>query len=50
MRCFLMVPSFDWSLIQRIITGMYHNLTCGETDDNVDIVFNDAISWVEKRI
>ena len=30
--------------------GMYHSLTCRETDENIDIVFRDAISWVEKRI
>jgi hypothetical protein len=29
---------------------MYHSLTSGETDENVEIVFNDAISWVEARI
>lgn len=30
--------------------GMYHNLTAGETDENIQIVFNDVISWVMKRI
>ena len=28
---------------------MYHNLTAGETDENIEIVFNDAISWVLER-
>eukprot|EP00956_Cyclotella_meneghiniana_P016467 scaffold25997_cov68-Cyclotella_meneghiniana.AAC.4 len=41
-------PSTDKSI--RLYKGMYHSLTCGETDDNIEIVFNDAISWVEERI
>ncbi len=28
---------------------MYHNLTTGETDENIDTVFDDAISWVTDR-
>lgn len=28
---------------------MYHNLTGGETDENISIVFNDAIEWVTQR-
>ncbi|KAL3800805.1 hypothetical protein HJC23_001642 [Cyclotella cryptica] len=41
-------PSKDKSI--QLYKGMYHSLTCGETDENVEIVFNDAISWVEARI
>ena len=33
----------------RLYKGMYHNLTGGETDENIEIVFNDAISWVLER-
>ncbi|KAL3809412.1 hypothetical protein ACHAXA_009156 [Cyclostephanos tholiformis] len=33
----------------KLYRGMYHNLTTGETDENIDIVFNDAISWVTDR-
>ena len=28
---------------------MYHNLTGGETDENIETVFNDAISWATER-
>lgn len=30
--------------------GMMHTLTAGETDENIDIVFNDVINWIEARI
>jgi len=33
----------------KLYKGMYHNLTAGETDENIEIVFNDAISWVLER-
>jgi hypothetical protein len=29
--------------------GMCHNLTCGETDENVELIFNDAIDWALER-
>jgi len=40
-------PSKDKDI--RLYKGMYHNLTGGETDENIEIVFNDAISWVTER-
>eukprot|EP00578_Thalassiosira_sp_NH16_P027052 CAMPEP_0181102374 /NCGR_PEP_ID=MMETSP1071-20121207/14282_1 /TAXON_ID=35127 /ORGANISM="Thalassiosira sp., Strain NH16" /LENGTH=384 /DNA_ID=CAMNT_0023185345 /DNA_START=184 /DNA_END=1335 /DNA_ORIENTATION=- len=36
-------PSKDKDI--KLYKGMYHNLTGGETDENIDIVFNDVISW-----
>jgi acylglycerol lipase len=33
----------------KLYCGMYHNLTTGETDENIDTVFDDAISWVTDR-
>ena len=33
----------------KLYRGMYHNLTTGETDENIDTVFDDAISWVTDR-
>ena len=31
----------------KLYRGMFHNLTTGETDENIDTVFDDAtISWV----
>jgi hypothetical protein len=29
---------------------MMHTLTAGETDENIDLVFNDVINWIEARI
>lgn len=29
--------------------GMWHGLTSGEPDDNVELVFADMISWLDKR-
>lgn len=40
-------PSKDKDI--KLYKGMYHNLTAGETDENIETVFNDAISWVAKR-
>lgn len=40
-------PSKDKDI--KLYEGMYHNLTGGETDKNIEIVFNDAISWVTER-
>jgi len=40
-------PSKDKEI--KLYKGMYHNLTCGETDENVDTVFNDAINWAIAR-
>jgi len=33
----------------RLYEGMWHNLTCGEPDENVDRVFNDVIEWILER-
>jgi alpha-beta hydrolase superfamily lysophospholipase len=33
----------------KLYKGMYHNLTCGNTEEEVETVFNDAISWVLER-
>ena len=40
-------PSLDKTI--KLYEGMYHNLTTGETDENIDMVFGDAISWVSER-
>jgi len=40
-------PSKDKEI--KLYKGMYHNLTAGETDENIETVFNDAISWVAER-
>lgn len=41
-------PSKDKTI--KLYAGMYHNLTAGETDDNIETVFNDAIAWTKERI
>mmetsp|Transcript_4697 Transcript_4697/g.9076 ORF Transcript_4697/g.9076 Transcript_4697/m.9076 type:complete len:380 (-) Transcript_4697:455-1594(-) len=41
-------PSKDKTI--KLYKGMYHNLTGGETDENIETVFNDAISWAIERI
>ncbi|KAI3800935.1 hypothetical protein L1987_29035 [Smallanthus sonchifolius] len=33
----------------KLYPGMWHGLTSGETDDNIDLVFGDIISWLDKR-
>ncbi|XP_035833752.1 caffeoylshikimate esterase-like isoform X4 [Helianthus annuus] len=33
----------------KLYPGMWHGLTAGETDHNIDIVFGDIISWLDKR-
>lgn len=40
-------PSKDKEI--KLYKGMYHNLTGGETDENIGIVFNDAIEWIMQR-
>jgi acylglycerol lipase len=40
-------PSNDKQLI--VYEDMYHNLTCGETDENIQLVFNDIIQWIIDR-
>ncbi|CAN1196359.1 Caffeoylshikimate esterase [Linum perenne] len=31
----------------KLYPGMWHGLTSGETDDNVQIVFSDVVSWLD---
>ncbi|KAL6515973.1 hypothetical protein OROGR_019278 [Orobanche gracilis] len=33
----------------KLYPGMWHGLTAGEPDDNIDIVFSDIISWLDKH-
>ncbi len=33
----------------QLYCGMYHNLTTGETDENMHTVFHDEISWAMDR-
>ncbi|KAF4366650.1 hypothetical protein G4B88_010725 [Cannabis sativa] len=33
----------------KLYPGMWHGLTSGEPDENVEIVFSDIISWLEKH-
>lgn len=39
--------SFDKTL--NMYPGMWHGLTSGEPDDNIDMVFKDIIVWLSKR-
>lgn len=34
----------------KLYPGMWHNLTYGETQENINTVFSDIIDWVEKKI
>ncbi|XP_021643394.2 caffeoylshikimate esterase isoform X3 [Hevea brasiliensis] len=33
----------------KLYSGMWHGLTAGETNENVDIVFADIIDWLDKH-
>ncbi|KAL8160676.1 hypothetical protein V2J09_002213 [Rumex salicifolius] len=33
----------------KLYQGMWHGLTAGEPDHNVEIVFNDVVDWLDKR-
>ncbi|KAI3526846.1 hypothetical protein L1887_06112 [Cichorium endivia] len=33
----------------KLYPGMWHGLTAGETDHNIDIIFADIISWLHNR-
>nr|GMD23566.1 caffeoylshikimate esterase-like [Ipomoea batatas] len=33
----------------KLYPGMWHGLTSGEPDENIQIVFSDIISWLDKR-
>lgn len=41
-------PSDDKTI--RLYEGMWHNLTTGEPDENIDRVYGDIISWIQERI
>ncbi|XP_051131668.1 caffeoylshikimate esterase-like isoform X2 [Andrographis paniculata] len=34
----------------KLYPGMWHALTAGEPDNNVDIVFSDILSWLDNRV
>lgn len=40
--------SFDKTI--KLYPGMWHALTSGEPDHNVDLVFADIISWLDRRL
>ncbi|KAL3800806.1 hypothetical protein HJC23_001643 [Cyclotella cryptica] len=40
-------PSSDKSI--KLYEGFWHSINIGESDENLDIVFNDAIEWILKR-
>jgi len=33
----------------KLYPGMWHGLTAGEPDDNIELVYNDIIHWLNKR-
>ncbi|CAA2987862.1 Hypothetical predicted protein [Olea europaea subsp. europaea] len=33
----------------KLYPGMWHGLTSGEPDNNIEIVFSDIVSWLDKR-
>lgn len=33
----------------KLYPGMWHGLTAGEPDDNIEIVFNDIIEWLDNH-
>lgn len=33
----------------KMYPGMWHALTSGEPDENIEIVFSDILSWLDKR-
>ncbi|XP_004495954.1 caffeoylshikimate esterase-like isoform X2 [Cicer arietinum] len=33
----------------KLYPGMWHGLTSGEPDENIELVFGDIISWLDKR-
>ncbi|EED92153.1 phospholipase [Thalassiosira pseudonana CCMP1335] len=40
-------PSKDKTI--KLYEGMWHSINIGESDENLDIVFRDAIDWILKR-
>lgn len=39
--------SFDKTM--KLYKGLWHGLTTGEKDEDVDMVFNDVIQWLRDR-
>ena len=33
----------------KLYPGMWHGLTAGEPDDNIELVYTDIIHWLNKR-
>ena len=33
----------------KLYPGMWHGLTSGEPDDNIEVVFKDIVAWLDKR-
>lgn len=33
----------------KLYPGMWHGLTAGEPDENVELVFSDIVAWLDKR-
>ena len=33
----------------KLYPGMWHGLTSGEPDENIEIVFSDIVAWLDKR-
>jgi caffeoylshikimate esterase len=33
----------------KLYPGMWHGLTAGEPDENVDLVFSDIVAWLDER-
>ena len=33
----------------KLYPGMWHGLTSGEPDKNIEVVFSDIIAWLDKR-
>lgn len=33
----------------KLYPGMWHGLTFGESEDNVEVVFSDIVAWLDKR-
>ncbi|ONK61882.1 uncharacterized protein A4U43_C08F34550 [Asparagus officinalis] len=33
----------------KLYPGMWHALTCGEPQENIDLVFSDIIVWLDQR-
>lgn len=34
----------------KLYDGMWHSITSGESDEDIDLVFNDTIAWVLARV